>query len=106
MHQFFLLPLYLTTNYTLPNPHAAVFAVIGGGISLMGKADHNKSLDKTHYALTYGYHAAGSLRIRLKARPILSFELMYNLLMPTVNEDLNISGVMLTAGIYLPVGKK
>ena len=103
LHHLYLAPLFLTANYTLANPDARLYAVIGSGFSLMGKADQNKALDKVHYAITYGYHASGSLRFRLKCKPVLAVELTYNLLMPTVTEDININGVVLSFGIWIPV---
>ncbi|NQT76696.1 MAG: hypothetical protein HQ565_03205 [Bacteroidetes bacterium] len=102
-HHLYLIPFFFTANYTLPNPDARVYAVIGSGFSLMGKADQNMALDKTHYAITYGYHASGSLRFRLKCKPVLAVELTYNLLMPTVTEDINISGLIINFGIWIPV---
>ena len=69
------------------------------GLSLLGKADQNINFDKTHYSLAYGFHATGRLNIMLSGKNFLSLEMSYNLLAPTPLEEVNMSGVILTAGL-------
>jgi hypothetical protein len=105
-HYLYMVPVLLTVNYDLLNPDSKVHPVIGAGIGLMGKADVNSSLEKTHYSMTYGYHATGGLHFLLKQKVTLTLELTYNLLFPPVPEELDIAGLITTVGILLPVMKK
>jgi hypothetical protein len=105
-HYLYMIPVFLTMNYDLLNPDAKVWPVIGGGLSLIGKADQNKDFSKTIYSFTYGYHATGGVHIRLKKGLIITADLTYNLLLPPVMEELNVSGVIAAFGVKLPLIKK
>jgi hypothetical protein len=94
-----MIPLMTTVYYNLPNPDAKIWPSFGIGASLLGKADHNKDFDKTHYSLAYGYHATGRLNVPLKGDLLLTLEMTYNLLIPPVIEEVNLSGVILTIGL-------
>lgn len=103
-HYLYMVPLLLTVNYELLNPDSRVHPVIGAGMGIMGKADVNSSLDKTHYSMTYGYHATGGLHFEVNQNLTLTLELTYNLLMPPAPEELDIAGLITTVGARLPVG--
>lgn len=105
-HYLYMVPILLTVNYDLLNPDSKVHPVIGAGIGLMGKADVNSDLEKTHYSMTYGYHATGGLHFQVKPKVTLTLEITYNLLMPQVPEELDIAGLITTFGILLPITKK
>lgn len=105
-HYLYMVPILITVDYDLLNPDSKVHPVIGAGIGIMGKADVNRNLEKTHYSMTYGYHATGGLHFMIKQNVTLTLELTYNLLMPQVPEELDIAGLVITFGIALPVGKK
>ena len=92
-----------TFNYDLPNGNAKVWPMIGMGTGLLWKVDHNLDFSQTHYSLAYGFHINGGLKIQLKNRMLLTFDLMYNLIIPPVSEDVGTSGVIVTTGIRLPV---
>jgi outer membrane protein W len=100
-----MVPLMATVNYDLVNPGSKIWPVFGIGMSLMGKADHNRDFQKTHYSLTYGYQASAGLKIKVKNHLVLILNLGYNLMMVPVPEELNISGVSVTFGIRVPVRK-
>ena len=100
-HYLYLVPVMVTMNYELPNPGAKVFPVIGAGISLLGKADHNKDFANTSYSFTYGYHASLGIRIKTKGSLIWTVDITYNFLVPPVIEELNVSGVIVTVGVRL-----
>ena len=105
-HYLYMVPILLTVNYDLLNPDSKVHPVIGAGIGLMGKADVNSNLKKTHYSMTYGYHATGGLHFLVNQKITLTLELTYNFLMPQVPEELDIAGLITTFGILLPVTRK
>jgi hypothetical protein len=101
-HYLYLIPFLATVYYNLPNPSAKVWPSIGMGMSLLWKADYNKDFDKTHYSLAYGFNATGRLNIPLKGDLLLILEMTYNLMIPPVMEEVNLSGVILTAGLNFP----
>ena len=101
-HYLYMIPFMATVYYNLPNPGVKVWPSIGMGTSLLGKADHNKDFDKTHYSLAYGYHVTGRLNVPLKGDLLLTLEMTYNLLIPPVIEEVNLSGVILTIGLNFP----
>jgi hypothetical protein len=101
-HYLYMVPLMATMYYHLPNPGAKVWPSFGMGIGLMGKADHNKDYDKSHNSLAYGYHATGRLNVSLKEDRLLTLDMTYNLMIPPVKEEVNISGVILTVGLKFP----
>jgi hypothetical protein len=101
-HYLYMVPFMATVYYNLPNPDVKVWPDFGTGISLLGKADHNRDFDKTHYSLAYGYHATGRLNVPLKKELLLTFEMTYNLLIPPVLEEVNLSGVIITVGLNFP----
>lgn len=98
-HYLYMVPVMATIFYNLPNPGEKVWPSFGMGISLLGKADQNRDFDKTHYSLAYGYNATGRLNVTLKENFYLSFDMTYNLLLPPVLEEINLSGVILTVGL-------
>jgi hypothetical protein len=104
-HYLYMVPLFLTLNYELPNPGSKVWPVIGGGFSLNGKADRNQSLDKTHYSLTYGFHLRGRLNVLLKNNYVIYLEGGYNFLVPPANEELDMSGFLTTLGLSIPLSQ-
>lgn len=101
-HYLYMLPCMATVYYSLPNPGAKVWPGIGMGMSLLGKADQNKDFNKTHFSLAYGFHATGRLNVPLKEKLVITLEMTYNLLIPPVMEDMNLSGVILTIGLSFP----
>jgi hypothetical protein len=102
-HYLYMIPFMATVYYNLPNPGAKIWPGIGMGVSLLWKTDHNRDFDKTHYSLAYGYHATGRLNVPLKGDLLLTLEMTYNLLIPPVMEEVNLSGVILTVGLNFPV---
>lgn len=100
-HNLFLVPLLTTLFYELPNPDSKIKPVLGIGGSLMFKTDHNKDYDKTHYAFGYGFHATGRLNFLSEKGRWYIFDLTYNLMMPPFTEEVNLSGVVLSAAISL-----
>ena len=105
-HYLYMVPVLLTVSYELLNPDSRIHPVIGAGMGIMGKADVNSSLDKTHYSLTYGYHATGGLHFNVNQNLMLTLELTYNLMMPPAPEELDVAGLITTVGVLLPVGNK
>jgi hypothetical protein len=101
-HYLYMIPLMGTVYYNLPNPGANVWPSIGMGTGLLFKADQNKEYDKILYSVTYGFHATGRLNISLKKERLLTLEMTYNLLIPPVTEEVNLSGVILTVGLRFP----
>ena len=101
-HYLYMIPFMATVYYNLPNPGAKIWPGIGMGVSLLWKADQNRGFDKTHYSLAYGYHATGRLNVPLKGDLLLTLEMTYNLLIPPVMEEVNLSGVILTIGLSFP----
>jgi len=98
-HNLYMVPLFASLIYELSNPDSKVHPYIGGGFSLLGKADKNQTMEIVHYSLTYGYHAIGGFYIDLKKKIALSFELRYNFLITPAMEELNPSGVISTVGL-------
>jgi hypothetical protein len=98
-HFLYMVPINGAFFYEMLNPGAKVWPVIGMGISLMGKADKNKDFDKTHYSATYGYHATGEIRISMSPELLLKFALTYNGLMPSVPEEVDLRGMIVTMGV-------
>ena len=94
-----------TVYYELPNPGVKIWPDLGMGISFMGKADHNRDFARTHYSLTYGFHATGALNIPLKESLNLMLEMTWNFLVPPAPEEINLSGVILTVGLNFRSGK-
>ena len=108
-HYFYMVPLTVTVHYDLGDPGSKVYPVIGMGFRLAGKADVNRDFERTHYTLTYGYLAGGGIRWKPVKKITLSFDLMYNLMMPPVPDELNLSGVSVLLGARFPLrsaGKK
>jgi hypothetical protein len=66
-HNLYMVPLFVSMLYELTNPESKVHPYIGGGFSLLGKADKNQTLKMVHYSFTYGYHAIGGLYIDFDA---------------------------------------
>ncbi len=104
-HLLFLVPLSFSANYEVRITGSRIWPVFGCGMILLGKADVNKSLDKIHYALTWGFQLTPGLRIALKKNWILQLDMSYNLLIPPVADDINLSGVSIAAGFRLPYHK-
>ncbi|MBN3036737.1 MAG: outer membrane beta-barrel protein [Bacteroidales bacterium] len=102
-HHLWLLPVFTTLLYDAPNPGSRLRPYLGAGLSLAIKADRNVTFDKTHYAFTYGYHAAMGVKYELKTGISLLFDMRYNLLIPPVMEEIDISGMVITTGVSLPV---
>ena len=100
-HNLYMVPLMVTVNYGFLNPGTRVRPFIGMGMELMGKADQNRDFEKTIWSLTYGYHATGGLRWRLNRKLLLTFDMTWNLLMPPVMEDVNMSGIILMVGVKI-----
>jgi hypothetical protein len=98
-----MIPLLTTVFYNLPNPDSKIQPAIGTGISLLWKADHNQDFAKTHYSATYGFHLTGRLNIDIGKERFLILDLTYNLLMPSLNEDMNLNGILMSAGIRFPL---
>ena len=105
LHHLVLVPIFVTMNYDLPNPDSRIWPTIGAGLSLAGKADVNSDLEKTNYTMTYGFIALGRINILLKKELILMIEGGYNFLMPAVNEEIDISGVIGTVGLRVPLSR-
>jgi len=101
-HYLYMIPLLTTVYYHLPNPDSKVWPSIGMGGSLLWKADYNKDFDKTHYSLSYGFHTTGRLNLSLKKSRLLVLDMTYNLLIPPVSEDVNLSGIILSVGLNFP----
>ncbi len=105
-HNLYMVPLFVSMLYELTNPESKVHPYIGGGFSLLGKADKNQTLKTVHYSFTYGYHAIGCLHIDLKRKTVLTFDMRYNFLITPAMEELNPSGIISTVGIRIPVGSQ
>ncbi|MFH1937763.1 MAG: hypothetical protein ABIK52_09390 [Bacteroidota bacterium] len=105
-HHLIMIPFFLTASYNLPNPHARLFPVIGGGLSMMLKMDQNATLSKVHYGLTYGVQASGGLRYALRPGLLLTFDVAYHIFVPFTTEESNINGFIYSAGIRIPVSWK
>ena len=105
-HYLYFLPVFASLTYDLTNSESRFKPYIGAGISFAAKADQNKSFDKTHYSATYGYHAIGGIKYILKDDLFLLFDMRYNLLLNPVMEEVNMSGMILTAGIKFKIDKK
>jgi hypothetical protein len=103
-HHLLLLPIFVTLKYKPANPGSTVQPCLFGGGGLLGKEDRNTTLDDTHYSFTYGYHAGGSVDIRLKERMFFTIDVRYNLLVPPAMEDINVSGVITSAGLSFWLG--
>lgn len=104
-HYLYFVPVFVSLIYDLTNPESKVKPYIGAGISFAGKADQNKAFDKTHYSVTYGYHGIGGINYKLKNGLFLQFDMRYNLLLNPVMEEVNMSGMVLTAGIKFNIIK-
>ena len=102
-HHLIMIPFFLTASYNLPNPHAKLFPVVGGGFSLMLKIDKNATLRKAHYGITYGLQASGGLRYALRPGLLLTFDLAYHIFIPFTTEETNINGFLYAAGIRIPL---
>lgn len=103
-HNLYMIPLFISMIYELPNPESKIKPYVGGGLSFLSKADKNKSLEKAHYSVTYGYHAVGGLYFKIKEKVTLNFDLRYNFLLNPAMEEINISGIISTVGIIIPLG--
>ena len=101
-HNLYMVPFMATVYYNLPNPGAKLWPSIGMGTSLLWKADYNRDFDKTHYSLAYGFHATGILNIPLNGDLLLTFQMTYNLLIPPITEEVDLSGMILTVGLSFP----
>ncbi len=105
-HNLYMVPLFVSMLYELSNPESKVHPHIGGGFSLLGKADKNQTMNIVHSSLTYGYHAIGGFHIELKKKIALTFEFRYNFLITPAMEELNPSGIITTAGIRIPINSR
>ena len=105
-HNLFMVPIFISILYDLPNPESRIHPFIGGGLSLLGKADKNPSFEKPHFSGTYGYHIVGGISISINKKVMLTFEIKYNNLIPPSIENLNVSGIMSTIGIKVPLSSK
>ena len=103
-HNLFMLPVFMSILYDLPNPESRIHPFIGGGLSLLGKADKNPLFEKPHFSGTYGYHMVGGIRISLNKKVMLTCEIKYNHLIPPSVENLNVSGIISLIGISIPLG--
>ena len=102
-HFLYMIPLFLTADYHLPNPLARLFPVIGGGFCLMQKIDKNAFLQKTHYGMTYGFQVSGGLRYGLKTGLLLTLDIAYNIFIPFTTEETNINGFLYSFGLRIPI---
>jgi hypothetical protein len=98
-HRLYLMPIFISLKYKAANPGSTVQPYIFGGGGLLGKEDRNSTLDDTHYAFTYGYHAGAGVDIKLKERLSLNIDVRYNLLVNPAMEDINVSGVISAVGV-------
>ena len=104
-HHVYMMPVFLSAIYCIPLEGSKVSLYAGGGFSLAGKADKNLTFAKSHYSFTYGYHVLGEMDFKLNEKLSLSLDIRYNLLMPPSLEELNISGVVTTVGVVIPLYK-
>jgi hypothetical protein len=102
-HHLYLVPVFISLLYELPVSDTKVVPYLGGGFGLCAKSDKNLSLEHAHHSFTYGYHVCGGLALKLNDKVSLSFDIRYNLLVPPAMEELNISGVITTVGVAIPV---
>jgi len=102
-HYFYMVPLTVAVFYDLGDPGSKVYPSIGMGFRLAGKADYNRDFERAHYSLTYGYIAGGGIRWKPGKKITYSFDLMYNLMMPPVPDELNLSGVSVLIGVRIPM---
>ena len=102
-HNLYLVPLYLNAQYTFTEPGTRIRPWLGSGLCLHFKSDKNEWMDYAHYTFTYGYNLMTGLDFPVKDRLILTGEVNYMLLMPSLNESLSMRGVLTLIGIKFPI---
>lgn len=105
-HHLYTLPVFITMNYDAGNRDSKYYPTFGAGFSLLGKADKNRSLEKTHYSFTYGYHFRGSFNYRTGGGTVLFIDILYNLLVYPAMEEINLMGVMPSVGLKFPLSSQ
>lgn len=101
-HRLYMVPLMATMYYNLPNPGVKVWPGMGLGMGLMGKGVRNIRTGQTDYVVNYGYNASGRLNVPLSDDLVLMLEMTCNLLLPARNDEMDITGVILTVGLDFP----
>lgn len=105
-HKLYMVPLMATMKYEVFNSDSRAWPFIGAGVSMMGKADQNKSFNKTYVSLSYGYHVIGGFAYRINESTCFTFDLTYNFLHTPSLEDVNLKGVIVAAGICYKIRRR
>ena len=104
-HTLYLLPLNLIAIYMFTEPDTRIRPFLGTGVCLHFKSDKNEWMDQAHYTLTYGYSLNAGFDFPVRDKFILTGEINYLLLMPSLNESLSMRGVLTLIGIKIPIKK-
>ncbi len=102
-HSLFMVPLNIIALYTFAEPDTKLRPFIGTGLGLHFKSDKNEWLTDPHNTITYGYIINAGLDIPLKGRLTLTADLKYKFLVPSAVEALNVSGILSSVGIKIPI---
>ena len=102
-HNIFMVPLNVIALYTFAEPDTRLRPFIGTGLGLHFKSDRNVWLPEPHNTITYGYIINAGMDFPLNSRLTLSVDLKYKFLVPSAVEALNVSGILLSVGIKIPI---
>ncbi len=103
-HNVFMVPLNVIALYTFAEPDTKLRPFIGTGPGLHFKSDKNEWLTEAHNTITYGYIINAGLDIPLNGRLTISIDFKYEFLIPSAVEALNVSGILSSVGIKIPLG--
>ena len=105
-HSLYLVPINLNTEYKFNENDTRIRPFLGTGVCLHFKADKNDWMDHAQYTLAYGYSLNAGVDFPFRGNLILTCEINYLLLMPSLNESLSMRGVLTLIGIKLPIKNK
>jgi outer membrane protein W len=103
-HNVFMVPLNAIALYTFAEPDTKLRPFIGTGLGLHFKSDKNEWLKEAYNTITYGYIINAGLDIPISSRLIISIDFKYEFFIISAVEALNVSGILSSAGIKIPLG--
>jgi hypothetical protein len=105
-HYLYLIPLNINAVYTFTESDTKVRPFFGTGVGVHFKSDKNEFFDEPHYSITYGYNINSGLDFPLKNNSALFIEVNYIVLIPSLYESLDVSGIQFLAGYKIPIKSK
>lgn len=102
-HILMAIPLYLTYVVSLANYNKKLTPLLGAGLSGFYKREETIFIDKLYETWSYGYHFKIGLNWKVNKGFCLVGEIRYNRSMTHFFKENNISGIITSIGIKIPI---